>query len=539
MLPPEQTWYLFTNCKQRCAFTLDDLLPGLRDAPDLVVSAPEFLREIVPRLVADGRLRKPLGRRGDVVWPPPANATFVDRCTPTRAAPDTCFGLYEWLEDSFGTPDFFPDVGLQCVVFGRDAYAKAAGAAAADERVADFCHARTHISQKGNPRRVVDGEKRFNSDDAVVHVRSSGVATHQHALWHGKTNSVTRIEPARMGRLLAPFYSYVLHADPAVANFYKRLVRDAVRLDEPRVTCVAGGIVDWLRGAFKRPYAAVHARRNEFQFVESNRKLGAEGLRDVVLRAARRNEPIFVATDEADATFFDPIRRTGRPVVLLSELLEAATNASRGSAPAPRRDGVAWPSPAVLDDLVRLNPNELGFVDALVSSRGRAESRRSGGLSARRRRRDASAESPARRRRSLRNIHVAPRGGAATSSNVAKVSSGAREERASRSVPGRRSQGRTFTGSWFSTFTGLVDRLRGYGGAPDNSSFFTAPDRWAAFQGFEKVRSPLYMREWPQAWRGIDGDFDAAAFDGEMTFAADVAKVGYPVPAATRLGGIG
>ena len=69
----------------------------------------------------------------------------------------------------------------------------------------------------------------------------------------------------RMGRLLAPFYTYIYFADPAVGNFYKRLVRDVVRVDEPRVTCVAAGIVEWLG----RNYVSVHARRNELQFVEA------------------------------------------------------------------------------------------------------------------------------------------------------------------------------------------------------------------------------------------------------------------------------
>ena len=70
----------------------------------------------------------------------------------------------------------------------------------------------------------------------------------------------------------------MLHADPAVANFYKRLIRDVVRVDEDRVTCAAAKVVGWLR-ATRGAFAAVHARRNEFQFVETNTKLGGEGLR--------------------------------------------------------------------------------------------------------------------------------------------------------------------------------------------------------------------------------------------------------------------
>ena len=297
-----------------------------------------------------------------------------------------------------------------------------------------------------------------------------------------------------MGRLLAPWYTYIVHPDPPVANFYKRLVRDVVRFDEPRVTrhrgvrpkvpprksplarylfcfepaprfrCAAGQVVAWLRAAYGGDFAAVHARRNEFQFVETSKNLGAAHLRDVVLRGAAPNQTVYVASDEKDLTFFDAIRAAGRPVVLLAELLGRARNRSSSASDGEekeggttRPDGARWPPDAVLDALLDLNGNELSFVDALVAS-----------------------------------------------------------------------QGTTFTGSWFSTYSSFIHRVRGFAGFPDNASFFTAPDRWAAFQGYEPFRSPLYMREWPDAWRGIDGDADAAAYPWERVFTPDVSKTGYP-----------
>lgn len=98
-------------------------------------------------------------------------------------------------------------------------------------------------------------------------------------------------------------------------------------------------------------------------------------------------------------------------------------------------------------------------------------------------------------------------------------------------------EGRTFTGTWFSTLTSFVHRVRGYRGFADSDSYFSASDRWAAFQGFEAPRHPLYMREWAEAWRGIDGRDDAAPFAGEAVFAdADAAKkTGYPLGGACAL----
>ena len=78
--------------------------------------------------------------------------------------------------------------------------------------------------------------------------------------------------------------------------------------------------------------------------------------------------------------------------------------------------------------------------------------------------------------------------------------------------------GHRFTGAWFSTYTGLINRWRGYGGFADSSSYFSTPGRFNAWQGFEKPRSPLYMREWVEGWRGIDSDQAAAPRPGERVF---------------------
>ena len=48
--------------------------------------------------------------------------------------------------------------------------------------------------------------------------------------------------------------------------------------------------------------------------------------------------------------------------------------------------------------------------------------------------------------------------------------------------------------------------------------FDATPGRFDAFQGFEKPRSPLYMREWVEGWRGIDSDKAAAPLPGERVF---------------------
>jgi len=89
------------------------------------------------------------------------------------------------------------------------------------------------------------------------------------------------------------------------------------------------------------------------------------------------------------------------------------------------------------------------------------------------------------------------------------------------------SKGETFFGTWWSTFTGYSNRIRGYfyekykiekkikfgpvstvsykQGTMD-SWYFTPADRVEEMLEYRSIRLPLYMREFPTSWRDIDHD---------------------------------
>lgn len=76
------------------------------------------------------------------------------------------------------------------------------------------------------------------------------------------------------------------------------------------------------------------------------------------------------------------------------------------------------------------------------------------------------------------------------------------------------SRGRTFFGCWFSTFTGYINRLRGYHADEHQtpgyesgiipSYYYALEDRYMHMKEFWPVKRAFYAREFPTAWRLID-----------------------------------
>jgi GDP-fucose protein O-fucosyltransferase len=68
------------------------------------------------------------------------------------------------------------------------------------------------------------------------------------------------------------------------------------------------------------------------------------------------------------------------------------------------------------------------------------------------------------------------------------------------------SRGRAFAGTWFSTFSGYINRLRGYHGMTMMDSWYSFLDRKEALHKWEEVDHFAYAFEWPDCWVGIDAD---------------------------------
>ncbi|KAL3785701.1 hypothetical protein HJC23_008734 [Cyclotella cryptica] len=221
-------------------------------------------------------------------------------------------------------------------------------------------------------------------------------------------------------RLLNHFYTFLLFTDPKVGNHYKRFVRDFLHYVDP-IYCAAGKIIRLLEeeasmqaeAAGKKKsdttpgFSSIHCRRGDFQYKKT--KISAEEWLNATIGILHPEEIVYVATDEKDRSFFEPLEGQYN-LRFLDEFSEAAG----------------------LDDL---DPNYAGMIDTIVASRGRI-----------------------------------------------------------------------FFGTWFSTFSGYINRMRGYHGFPGNTSYYGQPQHKLSMHKWANHEKVLTAREWPSGWFGIDSD---------------------------------
>jgi len=226
-------------------------------------------------------------------------------------------------------------------------------------------------------------------------------------------------------RLLVHFYAFYFFQDWKQDLWMKRFIRDHVRyVDE--IQCAAARVVAAVREHAQKTnpankdgtFDAFHVRRGDFQYkvtrVEAN----------VLLEMAQRKIPegttLYMATDERDKSFFDPLKQH-YDLVFLDDFHDQA--------------------------LIGLNTNYYGMIDQLVATRSR-----------------------------------------------------------------------TFFGCWFSTFTGYINRLRGYHADEEqlpgyeqgvvNSWYYALADRYDHMQQYYPIKKSFYAREFPTSWRLIDKTYE-------------------------------
>jgi len=154
-------------------------------------------------------------------------------------------------------------------------------------------------------------------------------------------------------RILNHFYSVIHFTDPAIDNYYKRFVRDFIHYHE-NIFCAAGKVVQLLQDEGRQRgfevdeegaggYSAWHVRRGDLQYKEVI--ISAEEWYENTAKLWLTKEILYIATDEQNRAFFDPIA-AHHDLRFLSDYIERA-------------------------GLAKLDSSFLGMVETVVASRGR------------------------------------------------------------------------------------------------------------------------------------------------------------------------
>jgi len=377
VMPPDQPLYLLWKDTKKKHRNVGDFYPLDKWRQKLkVISTEEFLR----------REGGPNGRM-------PINDTIKERvlaanevCEFRHKSDRSCFPLYDHLRAVGFVPKYDPDV--TCLIFDRDYMA---GEKLDEETklvVKKFC----------NNRKQMYYDKAWQ-DLPLIHFAASHIGA-----------------PGEY-RLLSHFYSAVIFTNSAIDNYFKRFVRDIMRYKD-EIYCAAGKVVRSIQKegkekGFKRDsegggcYSSLHIRRGELQY--ESVKISAEQWLNNTKELWQPNEILFIATDEKNKTFFEPMAKDHQ-LRFLDDYWDVA-------------------------NLGNVDPNFLGMIDTIVASKGRV-----------------------------------------------------------------------FVGTAFSTFSGYINRIRGYHGISMKNSFYGTLDYKCQMHGWAEPKGQGFSREFPVGWVGIDGD---------------------------------
>ncbi|CAB9525784.1 GDP-fucose protein O-fucosyltransferase [Seminavis robusta] len=233
-------------------------------------------------------------------------------------------------------------------------------------------------------------------------------------------------------RLLVHFYCFLFMEDWREDLWMKRFMRDHMRYND-EIQCAAARVLRAMREVARKNdpkgnsdglFDSFHVRRGDFQYKAT--RIPAEEIYKNSHEQLTPNTTIFIATDERDKKFFDPLRKHYN-IYFLDDFKEA---------------------------LQGVNSNYFGMIDQLVAAKGRI-----------------------------------------------------------------------FFGTWFSTFTGFIDRIRGYRSVKDKlpgyqdgtlptSYYYAVPKKKFEMHEYAPLHGAFFNREFPTSWRDIDKGI------GELTTAA-------------------
>jgi len=310
ILPPDQPMYLLrhdSSNKRRGLSGFFDMTGSSFKKRVKVITTEEFLKK---EATPNGQFSLPPNQYEEL-------STLARKGCDKKAV--SCGKIHDYLMQ-FGTTPNITATHHQCLVVDHGMYQR--GKPDFPDRAEKFC-------SSGN-RKTVYLTKEFNRPQ-LLYIQA------------GKPQT----------RMLAHFYGYITFTDPSTDNYFKRYIRDLLHYRH-EIFCAAGNIVAALQAIAKDHgssidpegyggYSALHIRRGDFQY--KNMKLSSQEWYENTKDILKKNEILYISTDERDKSFFEPFKQAGHRLFFLQDFTSF---------------------------IEELDPNHMGMVETVVASQGRA-----------------------------------------------------------------------------------------------------------------------------------------------------------------------
>ena len=289
VLPPDTPFYLLTDNQGK-----GSKHHGFADFIDVnklkevdIITMKEFLDQEGGE---GGLLSLPRGNHGQKIM------KAAEYCYYFNKSDRPCDLIYEFLKDAAYVPEL--QAGRECLIFDLPTKVHEMSSSSADTAILDAMPAekQRQIHQFCNKR------------DPVFFGGELDTASHVH--FHSGN---------KYHRLLNHFYTFLYFTDAKIGNHYKRFVRDNLHYTDV-IYCAAGKIIKLLEEealtnvvspVSRNPgYSAMHIRRGDFQYKKT--KISAEEWLNATIDVLYPGEVVYVATDEKDRSFFEPLAQRYR-----------------------------------------------------------------------------------------------------------------------------------------------------------------------------------------------------------------------------------
>jgi len=284
ILPPDHPFYLLTKDSKEKHRSFQDFFQYQSPEYENKQSGSGGFDEIIKTITTAEFFQREIFESENYILPSDETnrtklSAAINKCDIRLKSPKSCIVLYDFLAQvAEHVPEWHGE--SNCLIMDDENWYHADG------------HESTMLKHSDEVNQFCAGRTPYFYNEEIYNARLLHIRSH-----------------SKMTRLLVHFYAFIYFTDPKVGNHFKRMVRDRVRYSD-KIFCPGGKIVKALLGEANGAdggYSSIHIRRGDFQW--ANMRISAEEWYEHVKDKLRPGELVYIATDETNRTFFEPLKK--------------------------------------------------------------------------------------------------------------------------------------------------------------------------------------------------------------------------------------